>query len=129
MELPVEARVGAEALLEAGALGGQQVQPRDLVLVLVGHQLEQVAGDRVGDRRAAAAAAPLGLAHVDEEVDVLGRVGEALVVGELGDADPQQALELLVAGEALDQRLLLGAQVTSRGRIRPRRHHLCDQVR
>ena len=36
---------------QLGLLDGVEVQPRDLVLVLVGHQLEEVARDRLRELR------------------------------------------------------------------------------
>ena len=59
------------------------VEPGDLVLVLVGHELVQVAGDGLGQRLAARDPLGLGLAHpLDQRAVALG-IGGILVGGEI----------------------------------------------
>ena len=77
MHQPVVALEHRRHLGREGRVG---VQARHFVLVLVGHQLEQVARHRLG--QAGAAQRRLGGAHAVDEGAVLRRVGRVLVAGE-----------------------------------------------
>src|SRR3954447_12023357 len=94
---------GAERLLALRALDGVEVQPRDLVLVLVGHQLVQAARVVLGDgglARRAAAALLRGDPH-----DVLGvapRVRRVLVADEVRDAHLEQPAQLALGARGVD---------------------------
>ena len=67
---------------------GVGMQAGHLVLVLVGHQLEQAARHLLG--QAGAAQGRLGLPHLLDEAAVLRRIGAILVGGEeFGTADHQ----------------------------------------
>src|SRR5262249_13338939 len=66
---------------------GIEREPRHLVLVLVGHELEEVARDRLGEPRLARHLRRLGLAHAPHELRVPTRVARALVGDQLGHTD------------------------------------------
>src|SRR5262245_43462359 len=70
-------------LLEEGVVG---VEASDLVFVLVGHQLEQIARDRVGEPALARRARGLDRPHLLDEAAVARGIGRVLVGGEEGDA-------------------------------------------
>ncbi len=74
--------VALELLLQPLAELAAGVQARDLVFVLVRHQLEQVAPDGLGQVGAARRARLLGGAHARHEVGVAPRVAGALVVAQ-----------------------------------------------
>ena len=90
--------VALELLGNAREKAGLRVQPRDLVLVLVGHQLEQVVGHRFG--QSGLAQWGLGLLHTRHKFAVTRGVGGVLVIGEVGHA----ACDALVQRCALVQR-------------------------
>src|SRR3546814_16503295 len=75
-----------ELLLQFLAKVAAGVQARDLVLVLVGHELEEVAGHGFGEVGRAARLRLLGGAHLRHEVGVAPRVRRVLVVDEEGGA-------------------------------------------
>ena len=56
--MELELRPALELATDLGQEGAVRIEPRDLVLVLVGQQLEVVAGDRLGERAAAERAQP-----------------------------------------------------------------------
>ena len=69
------------ALELGGELPGEgsiRVEPRHLVLVLVGHELEEVAGDRLGEL-APPRHPPLGVADPRHRLPVARRIGFVLV--------------------------------------------------
>ena len=92
-----------------------EVQPRHLVLVLVGHQLEEVARHRLGEPRLARHGRPLRLGDRPDEVDVAARVGRVLVGDQLGDADLEQPPQLAAGAHGVDQRPRLGPELAPRG--------------
>src|SRR3546814_2353006 len=69
------------------------VQARDLVLVLVGHELEEVAVHGFGEVGRAGRLRLLGGAHLRHEVGVALRVRRVLVVDEEGGAAGDQFVE------------------------------------
>ena len=73
--------------------GGIGVEAGDLVLVLVGHQLEQVARDRLGEPARLGACARLGGPRPLDQGAVSRRVGGVLVGGEEGDAPRDDLVE------------------------------------
>ena len=81
--------LGPELALE-GAVG---VEPGHLVLVLVGHELEEVARDRLGERWAAGEDGRLACPHALDRRPVAGGIGGVLVVGEEGRALVDQLVE------------------------------------
>ena len=106
------------------------VQARDLVLVLVGDQLVEPAGDGLGHRGAAGQrCASLARLHTGDRLDVAGGGALATPADEVGDADREQPPQLAVLGrDAIDQRRLRasGASVSrpcSSGVDRVRRRH------
>ena len=66
------------------------VKPRDLVLVLVGHQLEQIARDRVGKPGLARRLRGLGGLHLIDQRPVARRVVGVLIGGE--ELDPPRTV-------------------------------------
>ena len=94
----LDARVLAELGVQPSALDRVEVQPRDLVLVLVGHQLEEAVGVGLGDLDAAGAEALLhdrgDALHVGAKV---GGVAGVLVGGELALVALEQVGERALA--------------------------------
>ncbi len=95
VQVPVRPRPsGRTSRWSCAASAGVEMQARDLVLVLVGHQLVEVPRDRLRQPRAARGALHLDLGHAAHELHVLARVGRVLVRDQLGHADLEQAPEL-----------------------------------
>ena len=69
------------------------VEPRHLVLVLVGHQLEQAARDRLGEPALVGRALGLCRLRAVDPGAVARRPGRVLVVGEEGDAARDHLVE------------------------------------
>ncbi len=85
-------------LLEEIAVG---VEPRHLVFVLVGHQLEQIARDRFGEPALAGRLFGFGGLHLVDQRAVAPRVAPALIGGEEGHAPLHHLLERLRQGAVL----------------------------
>src|SRR3546814_6720834 len=85
-EVEGEPVAALELLAEAASELGIAVEPRHLVLVLHGEQLEIVARDRPGEAGEARRARRLGRPGLLDQRLVAGRVGGILVAGEEGDA-------------------------------------------
>ena len=78
------------------------MEARNLVLVLVGHQLEELAGDRLGHFRATRRALPLRHVHPADELGPAARPVDVLIGHELGYAllgDPAQVAAISVHGQ------------------------------
>src|ERR1700730_9794118 len=88
---------------------GFRIEPSDLVFVLIRHQLEEGAGDRVGKGCVAWEARSLGFADTIDQGKVTTRVGEVLVLGQEGFS----AIDYLI--ESLGEAMRLG-YCCSRGR-------------
>ena len=88
-ELAVELGRG---LAQERAVG---IEPRDLVFVLVGHQLEQVARDRLGEPAFARRLRGFGRPRLLHAFAVARGIGGVLVVGEEGDAARDRLVEIL----------------------------------
>ena len=87
---------GTELAGQPGPLGVEPVEPGDLVLVLVGHQLVQAGGEGPGDDGVGAGAAILlGRGDVGHLLQVAGGVGGVLVVDEVGDPGGDHRLQRL----------------------------------
>ena len=71
------------------------VEPRDLVLVLVGHQLEQVARDRLGEPAFAGRLGRLGRLRLLDPAAIARGIGGVLVGGEELDAARDRLVEAL----------------------------------
>jgi hypothetical protein len=92
-----------ELRVELGQEGRVGVQAGHFVLVLVGHQLVEVAGGGLGQL----AARQGTLFGGDDALDHLGvalGVGFVLVGDQVGHADFQQALDLALGADAVDDR-------------------------
>ena len=76
-EVPLEL---AFELVDEAAVG---VEARHLVFVLVGHQLEKAAGDRLGQALTTLGATGLRRVDLGHEVTVLLRIGSVLVRGQI----------------------------------------------
>ncbi len=100
MQLEVAVEGFADALFEIAA----RVQARDFVFVLVGHQLECVAGDGFGQRREARRLRLLGGAHLVDQRLVLLRVRGVLVVGQERDATRDLFVERRAETEVVECR-------------------------
>src|SRR5712671_6752862 len=61
---------------------GFRIEPSDLVFVLIRHQLEEGAGDRVGKGWVAWEARSLGFADTIDQSKVTSRIGAVLVLGQ-----------------------------------------------
>src|SRR5260370_37134207 len=61
---------------------GFRIEPSDLVFVLIRHQLEKGAGDRVGKGCGAWEARSLGFADTIDQGKVTSRIGAVLVLGQ-----------------------------------------------
>ena len=89
-EMQLDAVPALELALELPAEGAVRPEPRDLVLVLVGEQLEVVTRDRLGEAAASGRALALARRHALDQLAVAARVGRALVRGqELARAGPR----------------------------------------
>ena len=77
--------------LQPGLLDGVEVQSGDLVLVLVGHQLEEVPRHRLGQLGVPRSALLLGHLYAADELGVAAGPGLVLVGHELGDARLHEA--------------------------------------
>ena len=106
MELPCEPRARAELGLDPPPEPRVQVEPRDFRLVLVGHELVELEGDRLGERGRLGNASPLGRVNVDHVVHESPRVLDVLVGLEIRDADREQGRQSRLgwSADALDQR-------------------------
>src|SRR5262252_2057001 len=105
MQVPVVAGGRPEAALQLRGQGRAQVEPRHLVLVLVGHQLEEIA--RHGFRETGAPRRLLSLfrCHPGHEFRVLAGVGGVLIRDQLGDSDLEQPAQLSLGARGVHQRL------------------------
>ena len=80
-----------------------EVEPRDLVLILEGHEREEGARHRLAEPGLARSARALGDRHTADELGVLTGVRLVLIGDELGDTDLQHPPELAVrAGGGVD---------------------------
>ncbi len=71
------------------------VEPRDLVLVLVRHQLEQRARRGFGQCRAAGYLRRLGFEQSLHPVEIPARIGSVLILGQKFDAPSDYLVECL----------------------------------
>ena len=113
----MDAHPAAEGRLGPAPHARLEVQPRHLVLVLVGHELVEVADRRAGDRRLRAGAQGRALAAEDVEhrVQVARRRGDVLVADEAGQAHREQPAGFGVQLPAALEELQVGAPVPSEG--------------
>ena len=112
--------VAFEHVRDLAGEGGVGMQPRDFILVLVGHELEVVARHRLGQpqRLAALDHAAFGLPHLRHEVAVLRRIRRVLVVGQECDAASDHVVQRRRALELDDLRRRAGAgQFFHRGHV------------
>src|ERR1700730_6302876 len=78
---------------------GFRIEPSNLVFVLIRHQLEEGAGDRVGKGCVAWEASSLGFANTIDQGKVASRIGAVLVLGQ----ERRSAIDYLLEsfGEAM----------------------------
>ena len=92
MQLHAHARArSGEPFRLSGNLGIVEQMPRDLVFVLVGEELVEVAGDGERQRGGRGGDRPLARRDVGDEVDVAGRVRAILIADEVG-REPRDGL-------------------------------------
>ncbi len=103
MQVPGVADALAEAGAELGLERGLEVQPRHLVLVLVGHELEEVPRHRLRQPGAARHLLDLRLGHPLHHLHVPARVGQILVRDQLGHAPLEKAPQLGARRRRLDR--------------------------
>ncbi len=86
-----DAIVALELVCDAGRKARFSVEPRDFVFILVGHQLEQGAGDGPAD--GIIAQRSLGGAHAIHQTAVARGIGRVLIVGQEGLAAGDDRVE------------------------------------